>query len=618
MGWRPGVALAIVQQGRGPMAAASFNTKQVHRARTELFETGAVSEQLSRAVRPDILASWRRSAAFGAKPDVASLPYREDLVATGRLFEAAEPVLRALAESLAGLHAGVLLADRDANIVKRWVADPSILTHLDRICSDVGFGAPEDRVGTNGIGTVAELGRAQLIVGPEHFAEALLPFACVGAPIRSPTTRRLEGIITLSCKAEAANALLTPLMVSTAADIENRLLQSSTLDERRLLDAYLTAKRDHRAVAAVGKDLLVAGARVTRLLDHLVDRGTLWDVVSEVVSASDVATRTFETKDGDEMTLSCAPIFDGDRLIGALVDVASPRQPTITRTRSQPATPDRRIDLPGDNPKWRSVRAAAARYATDRISVVITGTSGVGKWSVAREMVGPELDAPSTKLIDCGDLDETRPVTEQVPTDTGSAMIVVLRHLETLTDHQVREFGSLLNLSSGAPRPWVLCTANGNVEGLSSGQRRLIDKLEAITLALPDLEARRDDIPLIVRDIVARHPRGRSVHFAADAINKLGSAAWPGNIRQLETVVRSSIASRIGEITSAHLPVEVRSRSKVRSLSTIDQLECEAIMQALHDAHGNKVEAARNIGLSRSTIYRKIRAYGIDPDSAFF
>ena len=164
----------------------------------------------------------------------------------------------------------------------------------------------------------------------------------------------------------------------------------------------------------------------------------------------------------------------------------------------------------------------------------------------------------------------------------------------------------------------MLCTANGNVEGLSSGQRRLIDKLEAITLALPDLEARRDDIPLIVRDIVARHPRGRSVHFAADAINKLGSAAWPGNIRQLETVVRSSIASRIGEITSAHLPVEVRSRSKVRSLSTIDQLECEAIMQALHDAHGNKVEAARNIGLSRSTIYRKIRAYGIDPDSAFF
>lgn len=600
------------------MAVVSLNTKQIHRARTELFETGAVSEQLSRAVRPDILASWRRSAAFGATPDGVSLPYQEGLAATGRLFAATEPVLRALAESLAGLHAGVLLADRDGSILKRWVADPALLKDLDRVCSDVGFGAPEDRVGTNGIGTIAELGRAQMIIGPEHFAESLLPFACVGAPIYSPTTRRLEGIITLSCKAEAANALLIPLMLSTAADIENRLMQSSTLNERRVLDAYLMAKRDHREVAAVGKDLLIADARVTRLLDQLVDRDTLWDITSEVTSASDVVSRTFETKGGDEMILSWGPIFDGDCLIGVLVDVTSPRHTTVTPTRSQPPTPDRRIDLPGDNPRWRSMCAAAARYATDRIPVVITGSSGVGKWSVAREMVGPNLDASTTKLIDCADLDETRPVVEQVPTDTGSATIVLLRHFETLTDQQLREFGSLLNLSTRTPQPWVLCTANGNVEELSSGQRRLINKLDAITLTVPDLEARRDDIPLIVRDIVARLPRSGSVHFAADAIKKLVTAAWPGNIRQLESVVRSSIASRIGEITSAHLPIEVRPRPKVRSLSTIDQLECEAIMQALNDARGNKVEAARNIGLSRSTIYRKIRAYGIDPDSAFF
>ena len=239
------------------------DARMVHRARTELFETGSVSEPMTRAVRPDILAFVATVGGVRGQARRHHTPYHEDNGVGERLLDAAAPVLRALADSLAGLHAGVLLADRDANIVERWVADAAILGELDRICSDAGFSAPEDRVGTNGIGTVAELGRAQLVVGPEHFADALTSFTCVGAPIRNPTTRRLEGIVTLSCRAEAGNALLTPLMVSTASDIEHRLLQAVTVDERRMLDAYLGAKRRHHLVAAVGRDLLIAGARAT-------------------------------------------------------------------------------------------------------------------------------------------------------------------------------------------------------------------------------------------------------------------------------------------------------------------------------------------------------------------
>jgi transcriptional regulator of acetoin/glycerol metabolism len=108
------------------------------------------------------------------------------------------------------------------------------------------------------------------------------------------------------------------------------------------------------------------------------------------------------------------------------------------------------------------------------------------------------------------------------------------------------------------------------------------------------------------------------VHLSPDAISQLARASWPGNVRQLESVVSASIASRVGGVSAAQLPAEVRSQPRRRSLSPIDQLECDAIARALHQANGNKVEAARSIGLSRSTIYRKIRAYGIDPDVAFF
>lgn len=598
------------------MLSMIVNAKQVHRARTELFETGVVSELLSRAVRPEILASWRRSAAFGAQPNLKSLPYQEDLVAAGRLFAAAEPVLRGLAESLAGLHAGVLLADRDANIVQRWVADPSILPALDRICSDVGFGAPEDRVGTNGIGTVAELGRAQLIVGPEHFADALVPFACVGAPIHSPTTRRLEGIITLSCKAEAANALLTPLMISTAADIENRLLMSATLDERRMLDAYLAAKQRHRLVAAIGKDLLIAGAKVTRLLDQLVDRDILWDVVSQAVTSSGPTRRVLSMRTDGEVSMLCTAIHDSGRLIGAIVDLDSPAEkPTVHPRRTRPMS--RRLMLPGENSRWIYALDAAARYADERVSVVLVGSNGVGKWSIVREMIGEELAAETTLVVDCADLDQLRPLADQIP-PIPAPRLIVLRHLDAISDHIVRELGAFIDELRTSIEPWIvatLCCAEGSI---TVEQRRLVDRIEGIVLPIPDLSDRPDDIPAIVRDLLARHPNGCLVHLSADAISELSRASWPGNIRQLDHVIRSVAASRVGEITVADLPVDVRSTSIRRALSTMDQLECDAIMNALHEADGNKVVAARMIGLSRSTIYRKIRAYGLDRDAAFF
>lgn len=614
----PGRDRMVVNEGKGTDVSMIVNVKQVHRARTELFETGSVSEPLSRVVRPEILASWRRSAAFGAKPNVQSLPYQEDLAATGRLFEAAEPVLKALAESLAGLHAGVLLADRDANIVQRWVADPSILRSLDRICSNAGFGAPEDRVGTNGIGTVAELGRAQLIVGPEHFADALVSFACVGAPIHNPTTRRLEGIITLSCKADAANALLTPLMVGTAADIENRLLQSATLDERRVLDAYLAAKQQHRLVAAIGKDLLIAGAKVTRLLDQFVDRDVLWDVVSQVVTASGSTRRVLTTRAGDEVCVSCTPIDDTGRLIGALVELDESADIPAVHARRRPQAPPRCFQLPGENSKWIGALDAAARYADDRVPVVIVGKPGVGKWSVVKAMTRAEFDADTTLSIDCADIDELKPFDEQIRSTGTTFRLILIRHLEAISGQGLRELTSFIDKVRSTESPWIVATLCTEHDEVAPEQRRLMERFGGIVLPIPDLDDRPDDIPAIVRDLLARHPRGRAVHMSADAISELSRASWPGNIRQLADVVRSMIASRVGEITVADLPVDVRSRSTRRSLSTIDQLECDAIVKALHQADGNKVVAARMIGLSRSTIYRKIRAYGLDRDSAFF
>jgi transcriptional regulator of acetoin/glycerol metabolism len=86
---------------------------------------------------------------------------------------------------------------------------------------------------------------------------------------------------------------------------------------------------------------------------------------------------------------------------------------------------------------------------------------------------------------------------------------------------------------------------------------------------------------------------------------------WPGNVDQLAAVLRRIVAKRrSGVIELRDLPPECWATGK-RVLTPLESLECDAIVQALLDAGGNKGEAARRLAMSRATIYRKVRDYGI-------
>ena len=86
---------------------------------------------------------------------------------------------------------------------------------------------------------------------------------------------------------------------------------------------------------------------------------------------------------------------------------------------------------------------------------------------------------------------------------------------------------------------------------------------------------------------------------------------WTGNITQLYQTIRKIVANRrAGVITVADLPPECRASTR-RLLTPLESIECDAIVQALLDTEGNKLRAAQQLGMSRATIYRKIREYGI-------
>jgi transcriptional regulator of acetoin/glycerol metabolism len=555
------------------------------------------------------------NGADGATPQ---LIYKGEHESHIRLRRAADPVLSRLADQLAGLSAGVLLADHEATLVQRWVPDHDFVTMLDRIHADSGFDNSEPAVGTNGTGSVVELGTAFQVTGAEHFNDALQAFTCVGVPIRHPITRRLEGVITMTCRAASANPLLTPLMMSTAHEVEGRLLWEATSTERELLDVYLrSSRRGNRPVAVVGEGVVIAGPQVTDLLEG-IDRAVLWDTAQAAARDDRSLAQFADSAPGLSRVLRCTPVESDGTVLGALIefDVGEPQRPTH-EVPIQTA-----VSLPGKSQAAAQVVAHATRLASRGVPVIVQGEPGVGKLTVAYAVlraVGVLPDQVSVLDVSSDwEAGAAHFVTLLRREFDGNAPAVVMRHVDLLSSEAAAACSVLLESAPAATRVVATMTTGSSVPLLSPGMQRLVDTIGVGRVTVPPLRERRDDIATAANGMAAKYGRERGVHLGADALRCLVRAPWPGNMRQLEATVRGAVlASSSGEILPSALPLELQINPQRHALSPIEELELAAIMDALRKHRGNKQAAAAEIGFSRSTLYRKLRAYKIDPDADF-
>ena len=131
------------------------------------------------------------------------------------------------------------------------------------------------------------------------------------------------------------------------------------------------------------------------------------------------------------------------------------------------------------------------------------------------------------------------------------------------------------------------------------------------TVEVPPLRHHVEDVAELVPYLIARLTRGSDLTCSPEAMRVLMRNRWPGNVEQLYQVLRKIVAKRrTGVIGLRDLPPECRATTR-RVLTPLEAIECDAIVDALIDNEGNKAEAARHLGMSRATIYRKIRGYGI-------
>ena len=528
---------------------------------------------------------------------------------SGSLLDAARPVIDDIAARMSIEPMSVILCDDSGVVLERRTGESGLEQHLDRVWLAPGFSYAERYVGTNGIGTALESGGPAHVFGHEHWVENLGDLACAGAPIRHPTTGRVVGVLDLTCWRRDANPLMIATSDMIARFIEQALREQGGRREILLLNEYLAAcRRLHGPVLAVGDDVLMLNDRARELLDT-ADQAALVAAGTEALAGARRTHLHVDLPSGVTARILARPTWVDENagagvLIVQLLEDAAPRRRRPRETPTAAAV--------GSGAAWSICSQSVDRSFLAGEWLVLTGEPGCGKQSTGpghppdAHTGGPPASSrrPGVRAhVDLGGRGGARarrrgdPGSSRTWTSCPRAwppsLAEVLEPFRELTDVE--------------RRPWVVMTAARVEPDCETAE------LVAVfprTVEVPPLRHHPEDVPDLVRHFLARLSHGE-LTCSPEALRVLSRYKWPGNVAQLQDVMRRVLSHRRSGVIGLHdLPAEVSTTTR-RLLTPLEAIECDAIVKALREADGNRTRAARLLGVSRATMYRKVREYGI-------
>lgn len=612
--------------------------------------------------RPLIDASWQRSADYGLCPehplhlDIASRSQlSERLEANARLMSFAQPVMEHLHGQLARSSSMVLLADRDG-LVLRTVGDGDFVSRAQRVALAPGAHWREAVMGTNAIGTAAHEARTVAVYGDQHFLARNRFLTCIATPIHTPTGGML-GILDLSSDSRVTLPHAQALLTSTAEMIEHRLIES--LDSGHVLVRFsphpemLGTPIEGIAVFDDAGRMIGCNRRA-RVLLGLGDAAPLphfdacfehdWQRLPGLVEASAVAP----------VRLRAAPPPGlSARLQWRKPPAPAPRQgpapaPAAEQTHRRSAFDA--LDH-GDARMQLAIRRAR-RVAGHDIPLLIQGETGSGKELFARAFhaEGPRRDA-SFVAVNCAAIPATLIESELFGYAAGaftgarakgapgrlqdadggtlfldeigdmplSLQAVLLRVLETRCVTPLGSSNEIpidIALVCASHRPLHTLVAEGGFRA------DLLFRLNGLSVTLPALRE-RTDFDRFLDSLLAEAADGRPVRLSDAVRQQLRAYPWPGNVRQLKNALRVMVAlldDSDSVIEPAHLPEDLvaamaDSTPVVGAAEDLRSCEQRLVRACLQRHGGNVSAAARELGITRTTLYRKLRQDDTTPGS---
>jgi len=306
--------------------------------------------------------------------------------------------------------------------------------------------------------------------------------------------------------------------------------------------------------------------------------------------------------------------------------------------------------ITGTSAKIQDVMRMVSRLKDTRTPVLVTGESGTGKELVARAIHfrGPLAQMPFV-AVDCGALVPTLMESELFGHEKGAftgalkskpglfhaanggtifldeigelPLELQAKLLRVLQEKEVRPVGSN---EKNPVDVRVIAATNRDLEAAyraGTFRKDLYFRLDVVTVRLPSLRERRSDIPQLVHSFLDRYAPGENVQVTPAVMKSFLQYDWPGNVRELENCIARGLA--LGDrrvIDVADLPASIGgagsagsdgSEASALSTTALADLERMTILRVVQQAGGDKALAGRMLGISRATLYRKLKQYQI-------
>ena len=619
--------------------------------------------------------SLRRSAEYGVDPHASSAPessrlsldaLEKRIADQDEFFSLAKVQLDNLYRLLKDTGFCMALADKEGYILYV-VGDADLIEHFKSRRCIPGYRWTERDLGTCAIGLTLEEKIPIFLPGNRMYAFKAQALSNAGAPVFSTDSDSVLGVVCLSGYTENMHVHTLGLARQAAETITAQLRERERNKEIDIHNQYMDAllESSSRGLLTVDREgAIVHANRRARMLMELpkdVVGKNFSDFVEDSFDISDGLTkgkpfssREFQTRDqGIRHFASLDPIRDSEnRLVGALLTVIEKKEIIRVATQMTGSQAHFTFDsIIGTSERLQEALRMARISASSDTTVLLTGETGTGKELFA-QAIHNESDRRSSPFvaINCGAIPKElleselfgyeegaftgakkggRPGKFELA-DNGTLFLdeigdmpfdMQVKLLRVLQTGEIQRVGGLRSVPVNLR---VISATNKDLKQAIHEQQFREDlyyRICTLNIDIPPLRERGDDILLLARYFLKRYAVSMNreyISMVPGTEESLRRYSWPGNIRQLESCIERAVHLAEGEeVGINHFGMmELQEQAdpylgNVGELATLADVEKRTITRTLDYFEGNICRTAQSLGISRPTIYRKMKSYGI-------
>ncbi|WP_240377137.1 sigma-54-dependent Fis family transcriptional regulator [Bacillus piscicola] len=647
---------------RSEFIQSSESISTIKNAKEAYIEKG---KQPDIPFRSEILLSWERSKNFGVNPfqkqvnkNVKTTELLDSQERNEKLLHFARQDMQHLIQSIGDSRTIITISDKDGLLL-----DAYGHLNIKKKAGEINFlpGAVwnEETAGTNAIGTVIKNKLPIHIFFTEHFSEGWQDWFCAAAPIFHPFTNELMGVLDLSGKWKNINSHTLGLAISKANNISRRiegLLYREGLEMNPLLKTLLGSMDDGVMLVDENRNVLKVNEKMESILTGINKNKKIADYpeIEKLVNlillkkTQSVVEEEISIHNGKgKYILTAQPVsMDTNRMLGIFIRL----RPSIQKSqikqskilnRHQPAARSTEYtfeNMIGSSNSFVKVIEKAKKAASLQSTLLLNGETGTGKewFAQAIHNHSERSDNPFIAL-NCGaiprELVESELFGYEHGAFTGAKQKGQLGKFELANGgtifldeigdmplnvqvHLLRvlEERTVTRIGGNSPTPVdvrvIAATHRNLTEAVQNGTFRedLLYRLRVIQLQIPSLHERMEDIPLLIHHYIHELSSSfdkKNVEIDPTAMKYLQSYSWPGNIREIKNVVEQLLFNMEGtSILPCDIPPEIHRTQETES-------EKNNLVQAIRSSKGNVTQAAERLGISRATMYRKMKKFGV-------